>query len=264
MLVWKEPAIATDWNSPTLFVLHIAVDQSSGLFGLTAERKTKEIKGEPNRRSTTDPIDSNNNKIKKNKKWQSSLDFPSFLLIIDSQKSRKPDRECCPLVPSSRYQWRHKQGRHVWQKSIKYVTSQPFSAFLREEGSNMAAPWGAQILNQNLRYFSVVVSVFVCLFVCFSPQNSNRTSKWMTRMKVLAQFLRFYATLCLPFGSRETELSRRDIYNKVSTTGAWFSVGNYHLAGDASQGTRALLKAQPQNSLYRSGTHTLHFTYIPH
>ena len=61
-------------------------------------------------------------------------------------------------------------------------------------------------------YFSVVVFVFVCLFVVIFPQNSNKTSKWITQMKVLAQFLGFYATLCLPFLSRETELSRRDIY----------------------------------------------------
>ena len=59
-------------------------------------------------------------------------------------KSWKHDHECCLFVPSSLYQWCHKQGWHVltiiWNRS--QVTL--FLLFVGKEWTSLAGAWGAQ------------------------------------------------------------------------------------------------------------------------
>ena len=86
------------------------------------------LKGDPKWRNTTDPVDRNGIKkikIKNTKKNQTPV-FHWFLVCLfcfllrdNGWKSGKQDRKCCHFLPSSLYQWRHEQDRHVWWKYQK-------------------------------------------------------------------------------------------------------------------------------------------------
>lgn len=102
--------------------------------------------------------------------------------------SRKHDRgRCSEYVPSSLYQWRHKQDRHA--KLLNTSQASPFMYFTDNEQTNVAAPWGAQIWDIRLCFVWIIIEdqlnkcghfhvlcIFRCLRFGFPLNTLNRSN----------------------------------------------------------------------------------------
>ena len=73
--------------------------------------------------------------------FQSIYNFLEF----NEWKLQKHDRERCHFVSGNLCPWRHGQGRHMWQKCVLYVMSQPFSALHWLRASLTGTLWEAQV-----------------------------------------------------------------------------------------------------------------------
>ena len=86
------------------------------------------------RLSTFECFDAHTWEIRMIRSWQHTVQTHKQLpcqynsIKFNVWKSWKHDHECCLFVPSSLYQWRHKQGWHVWQ-SYEIGHKSPFFCF---------------------------------------------------------------------------------------------------------------------------------------